>query len=70
MGLAGLHRARDNSGRTISLMGVAYMTCGDNLGAEEETDAAACSAMNMVRLKARVKVDDLTMGTIAIFSAA
>jgi hypothetical protein len=51
-------------------MGVAYMTCGDNLGAEEETDAAACSAMNMVRLKARVKVDDLTMGTIAIFSAA
>jgi hypothetical protein len=34
------------------------------------TTAAAWMAMNMVRLKARVKVEDLMMGTMDIFRAA
>jgi hypothetical protein len=56
--------------RACSLIGVAYMMWGVCCGDVAETDAAACIAMNMVRLKARVKVGDLTMGTMAIFRAA
>ena len=39
-------------------------------GDAADTTAAAWMAMNMVRLKARVKVEDLTMGTMDIFRAA
>jgi hypothetical protein len=46
------------------------MTWGVRCGDVAETAAAACIAMNIVRLKARVKVGDLTTGTMAIFSAA
>ena len=56
--------------RTCSFIGVEYMTWGVGEGDAADTTAAAWMAMNMVRLKARVKVEDLTMGTMDIFRAA
>jgi hypothetical protein len=46
------------------------MTCGDRDADVDDSEDAACSATNIVRLNARVKVDDLTIGTMAIFRAA
>ena len=57
-------------GHTCSLIDAPNMTCGDRDADVDDSEAAACSATNIVRLNARVKVDDLTIGTIAIFRAA